>query len=355
MVPASLPVRTVSRPQCYVCGTEGDVLYRDLMDVIYGVQGEWTLRHCNNARCSLVWLDPMPTVDELPKLYAQYYTHEIKPNHSVSSQSKAVDKARVAYWANKYGYPVPGDFWGSMLSYIVYLLPTYRAQWDFGVFCLDAKPGGRLLEIGCGDGATLHRMSELGWDTEGVDFDPKAVEIARNRGLRVFAGTLEERGFAPDSFDAIVMSHVIEHVPDPLALLEKCGKLLRPGGRLISVTPNASSWGHEKFGRFWRGLEPPRHLHIFTIGSMKLLTKAAGFDHYEVSSVVPNAHVILWASRRLKLGLDAGPQNYVLTSDKLWSRLMQATELLRVQRRPESGEEICLVAFKPADLGAQSA
>jgi 2-polyprenyl-3-methyl-5-hydroxy-6-metoxy-1,4-benzoquinol methylase len=57
-------------------------------------------------------------------------------------------------------------------------------------------------------------------------------------------------------FDAITMSHVIEHVPDPLASLDKCRRLLRLGGYLVLSTPNVRSLGHQRFGQSWRGLEP---------------------------------------------------------------------------------------------------
>ena len=70
--------------------------------------------------------------------------------------------------------------------------------------------------------------------------------------------------YPADSFDAVIMSHVIEHVPQPRELLAECARLLKLGGRLVMLTPNAESFGLDYYGRCWRGLEPPRHLQIFS-------------------------------------------------------------------------------------------
>lgn len=74
---------------------------------------------------------------------------------------------------------------------------------------------GRLLEIGFDRGDMLEQMSSLGWDAQGVDLDPAAVEAARKRGLKVSLGNLQSRSFPGDYFDVIVLSHVIEHVHPP--------------------------------------------------------------------------------------------------------------------------------------------
>jgi 2-polyprenyl-3-methyl-5-hydroxy-6-metoxy-1,4-benzoquinol methylase len=121
---------------------------------------------------------------------------------------------------------------------LAYLNPIRRANFDLNVFCLRAKPHGRLLEVGCGSGMILKSMQKLGWQVEGVDFDPAAVEAARKRGLDVHLGTLSEQEFRANSFDAIIMGHCIEHVPDPINLLRECYRILEPGGRLVVITPN---------------------------------------------------------------------------------------------------------------------
>ncbi|MGI0134289.1 MAG: class I SAM-dependent methyltransferase, partial [Candidatus Micrarchaeaceae archaeon] len=136
---------------------------------------------------------------------------------------------------------------------------------------LPERLGGRLLDVGCGSGDTIDEMQRRGWNCEGIDFDPETARIAQERGFSVYVGELHAQRYPGDTFDAIVMSHVIEHVPDPLGLFEECRRILKPGGRLIVLTPNGSSWGHQVFGANWLYLDPPRHLHIFTFSSIRKL------------------------------------------------------------------------------------
>src|SRR5206468_4239492 len=136
-------------------------------------------------------------------------------------------------------------------------------NFEFSVFYLPSMRDGRLLEIGVGSGQMLAAMRTHGWQVEGVDLDPAAVRNAQAKGLPVKLGTLEEQNYPDCSFDAIVMSHVIEHVPAPVSFLNECRRVLKPHGRLVLITPNSDSLGHRLYDRNWRGLEPPRHLHIF--------------------------------------------------------------------------------------------
>lgn len=100
-------------------------------------------------------------------------------------------------------------------------------------------------------------------EVEGAEPDPEAARIAREqRGLNVRVGTLEPSNLAPESYDAITMSHVIEHGHDPVATLKRCHESLRPGGSLIVVTPNVSSLGHRHFRRCYFHLDPPRRLFL---------------------------------------------------------------------------------------------
>jgi SAM-dependent methyltransferase len=144
---------------------------------------------------------------------------------------------------------------------------------------LEACEGGRLLDVGCGNGSFLDQMRQLGWDVTGVEPDGAAVTVAREKlGLRVFEGSLEEAGLPGGHYDAITMNHVIEHLPDPIVTLKECHRVLRPGGKLIVATPNINSMGSQVFGEHWRGLEVPRHLHLFCPQSLRMAAERAGLE-----------------------------------------------------------------------------
>jgi SAM-dependent methyltransferase len=108
----------------------------------------------------------------------------------------------------------------------------------------------------------------------------------------------------PGGYDVITLSHVIEHVHDPSALLRAIYRMLRPGGLLWLETPNLDSLGHARFGRNWRGLEPPRHLLLFSVDSLKFALAQAGFtrlrQHWRGLSVFD----VLPASEAIRDGRD---------------------------------------------------
>jgi 2-polyprenyl-3-methyl-5-hydroxy-6-metoxy-1,4-benzoquinol methylase len=189
-------------------------------------------------------------------------------------------------------------------------------------------------------------MEELGWQVEGVDFDDSAVRIGRTKGLKVHLGNLLEQEFSGNAFDVVTLSHVIEHVHDPVALLRECYRILKPGGQAVIVTPNASSWGHRLYGGTWRGLEPPRHLHIFSPASSKAVLTAAGFSKIRLSTTIRDASTIFIASRsvcrtgRYEMGIKQSRRI------RYWGATMQAIEWARLKIDPQAGEEIAAIAQK---------
>jgi 2-polyprenyl-3-methyl-5-hydroxy-6-metoxy-1,4-benzoquinol methylase len=95
----------------------------------------------------------------------------------------------------------------------------------------------------------------------GIEPDEEAVRAGNARGVKIVAHHLYELPASFDgTFERIMLSHVIEHVRDPIAMLSRCRQLLAPGGTLWLETLNLSGVGHEERGADWRGLEPPRHL-----------------------------------------------------------------------------------------------
>ena len=179
--------------------------------------------------------------------------------------------------------------WSTVLSYLFDFMPKRRERLAHDVAYVPFKIGGRLLDVGCGAGNTLIRMRACGWDVVGVDFDEHALVSARSNGLSVFHGGLEDQGFPDDSFDVILMEHLIEHVPDVGALLGECRRLLKSDGMLVLMTPNACSLGHILFRQHWRGLEVPRHLRVYTPNALSTELEKNGFGRATISSTALSA------------------------------------------------------------------
>ena len=335
---------------CPVCGSTGSQLYHGLTDRLFDVPGTWSLSKCDNPVCGTLWLDPMPVEADLPKLYASYFTHQDAPLKTERNLSQyLLNRVRAAYVHARYGYelhPRP-TLIDKLLGWIIYVYPAWKDGLDSSVFHLCAKPGGRLLEIGCGSGATLQSMQQKGWHVTGLDFDGGAVSNARSKGLDVRHGQLSAQGFADESFDVVAMSHVIEHVPSPSELLAECHRILKPGGVLVALTPNADSSLHRCHGRNWLSLDPPRHLQIFTSVSLSCLAARAGYARVET---IPSMHGFIYvdlASAEL-----AANEKYVIGGPvALPRRILGHIKALgfgwkRALTRGNDGEEIVLVCRK---------
>lgn len=286
-------IRTRPCPQCYLCGSEGEPLYRSLEDRLFGSEGEWTLKECFNPECGLVWLDPMPLQEDIGKAYKYYYTHgeEEQSLLSLAKPSrlrKAINAifplrqlrrfARNGFLASAYGYTDGVSRLQRLAGQGLYLYPFPARILARTIGYVHYLPHGRLLDVGCGDGLYLEYMQRLGWEVEGVEVDPRSSELARQRGLVVYSGVLEQRRFEDCRFDVIVLSHLLEHLHDPAALLQECYRILKPGGIIKVFVPNLESMGHAWFKESWLGLDPPRHIHLFTLRALRKLALEAGFN-----------------------------------------------------------------------------
>lgn len=287
----------------------------------------------------------MPLSTDIGNAYRDYYTHEdaIGPG-PLSLLKRSYYAVKRAYLATRFGYGVvPGRGVLNGIGWLLYLFPVRRSEVDEEVRHLRSVPGGSLLDVGCGSGAWLLQMQQLGWRVRGVDFDADAVALASRRGLQVDQGSLEAQQYSDSRFDAVTLNHVIEHVPDPVATLAECRRILKVGGQVTMFTPNNASLGHRWLREAWRGLEPPRHLHIFSPGSMRAALLRAGFSHFEVRTV--NSRYMWDRSLELRAKLlGAEPQLPRLV--KFESKLLSLLEQILLVARPETGECLAVRATK---------
>ncbi len=342
----STEIRTRDCPSCYICGSSGELHYEGLKDRLFGAPGFWSFKLCSNAECGLIWLDPMPVDGDIWKAYKRYYTHRDHISKDTWIR-RAYRKAQHGLLAHCYGYRNGNTaFFDRIIGSLIYFHPGRLADTIFSVFYLNAIPHGRLLEVGCGNGRMLKSMQEKGWDVVGVDPDPIAINNAKSKGLIVYQGILADQKFMKDSFDAIALSHVIEHVPDPLSLLKECERILKPGGHLVLITPNNNSLCHQLFKTDWRSLEPPRHLYVFNLETLKKISRKAGFQNVKLETTIRDANNTFIASRALhRYGFHAmgSKQNLII---QIIGRLFQFMEWANLYLNSTIGEEIVLIGVK---------
>ncbi|HEX8844388.1 MAG TPA: class I SAM-dependent methyltransferase [Pyrinomonadaceae bacterium] len=137
----------------------------------------------------------------------------------------------------------------------------------------------RLLDIGCGSGVLLKAACAAGWEAEGLEVSGPAVKHIRGMGFTVFHGELADALYPTAHFDVVTASELLEHVPDPQALVAEVVRILRPGGLFWATTPHGRGASARLLGTRWSVVCPPEHLHLFSLSGMRGLLKTAGFSH----------------------------------------------------------------------------
>ncbi len=203
--------------------------------------------------CGFKHATPVPTEQELEEIYRhEYYTDE-KPLY-IEHFKQDLDWWNIAY----------GDRYD-----------TFEAE----------LPAGRrrLLDIGSGPGYFLKHGKDRGWDVLGVEPSARAAAHSRSLGLEIIEEFLDaDLAERLGTFDAIHMSEVLEHIPQPAKLLGIAHKLLNPGGMICVVVPNDYSpfqqalRAAQGFEPWW--VAPPHHLNYFDFESAEALLRKTGFE-----------------------------------------------------------------------------
>jgi SAM-dependent methyltransferase len=197
-------------------------------------KAEFELLRCSS--CSHIWLGNPPTPEELGYYYSPEY-------HQALEHSGDHDPKR----------------WGRQQR----VLARYKTE-------------GSILDIGCSAGGFLASLKAEPWNLYGIEASADTAEKARRvTGGNIFAGDVMKANFAPQSFDVITCSDVLEHLYDPRAVFQMVYEWLKPGGIFYVFVPNINSWEARAFGPRWYGLDLPRHLHHYSVASLKALSKGA--------------------------------------------------------------------------------
>ncbi len=202
----------------------------------------YSLQQCSG--CGLVYLSPRPdTPEELAEIYPPTY------------ESYMGERQRFLVWMRRIA-------WRPELREIV----------------SRTTPDSAILELGSATGEFLAELRRRGRSRLlGLELSPEVAQIARERyGLDVRAGQLEDVSLPPNSFDLVLMRHVLEHLPDPRETLTRIARLLRPGGYCIFTIPNIDSHTARIFGPDWYGYQFPRHFFLFPDRTLHTLLAVAG-------------------------------------------------------------------------------
>ena len=290
--------------RCPICSsTQRTLRHQAVEDWSFGcAPGYWSYWTCDD--CASLYLNPRPTVSTIGRAYASYYTHR------AAGFGGGFHGLKLRWKNERFSLRLAADITPRLgLPGWLHAWADRRAQrmaLPFGWEALASLPPGRFMDVGCGSGGVLNLAQAMGWQAEGLEFDPVAVASARHAGLTVTEGGYERLHDWPQTFDALLCSHVIEHVHDPRAMVEAMHAALRRNGMLFLSTPNVQSDVHRFFGRYWRGLEAPRHLSIFSETALVDLLEKVGF---EVVSYADDLLETLRESRRIARLVDSKDGN----------------------------------------------
>ncbi len=220
----------------------------------------WNLRQCD--ACDFRFLHPRPAAEDVAEFYAteEYYTHQNDGDWSAGDMPFQ-DRLRhhLAWRLDQGKYLDPGIVAAS-------------------VPMLTAGQSSRILDLGCGNGGLLKGLASLGYDVTGVEPDDHARAVASETGLTVYKGTAEDlpaellgQTSGGGTFDAVVMSHVLEHTLNPLVAVAAVVELLAPGGLFLCEVPNNACYEAFRAGPRWSFLDVPRHLNFFTSRSLEAI------------------------------------------------------------------------------------
>ncbi|TRZ94638.1 class I SAM-dependent methyltransferase [bacterium] len=145
---------------------------------------------------------------------------------------------------------------------------------------------GRILDVGCNDGSLLSLLRDHGWSGIGIEMNTEMAKFATSQGLEVINKPFNQAPFADNSFDLIVMSHILEHMPDLGETLKRIRKLLRAGGYLLVIVPNYGCHLVRLIeGIRWIGFIPGQHIWYFTKKSLKSSCESFGLKLVEYRTI----------------------------------------------------------------------
>lgn len=241
---------------CCICNSDDAVLLGMAKDYEYQSTDQ-TFRFYSCSECSLVYLNPRPASSEFSRIYPSNY----------------------------HAYDFSEEDFGFVFRVRSRLEARRALTW-----CTDIPDDARIVDVGCGDGFHLKLLQEYGkksWSLEGVDVDERAVSKAREHGLNVHHGRLQDVSLPVDSFDLAFMIQTIEHLGSPPEVLHHIHRILKPGGKLVIVTDNTGSLDFGCFkSRFWGGYHTPRHWNLFNKHSLRLLTANMKFETVSITTQV---------------------------------------------------------------------
>ncbi len=229
-------------PPCPVCEHDASQQVLEVCDGCKEANAVFTLYQCDACRTG--FLAPLPDQAALARRYQDEFFSKIE-RHGLISR-------------------LFGQFEGVLFQRRARLIKR-----------LGIAPGS-VLDVGCGNGKFLHAMQGNGWTIAGIEPSESGARRAKaDYDLDVISDDVLSVDLPSESFDLITMWHVLEHVPDPIAMVRHISRWLKPDGRLLIAVPNFSGIEARILKTRWAFLDIPRHQYQFNSNSLKIISERA--------------------------------------------------------------------------------
>jgi SAM-dependent methyltransferase len=261
---------------CNICGCAESRLLFKAKDLNYRVSDEeYNVVKCSS--CGLVYLNPRPRNPQ------QFYPSDYGPHQIAPPKGSFRDSTRRAL---QLFYNYPAELCPSFIGRLerIFKQLELKVREKYFLLTVPYSPSKRILDLGCGNGKYLMSLQSLGWkaDTQlyGLDYPNESLRRLReSHGLNIMEGDFLSTDLPIDFFDVVTMKHVLEHFPDPYAVMAKVASILKPGGTVLIEIPNFKSIEALFLLRDkWHHIDAPRHLYHFSPRTLRLLLNRAGFD-----------------------------------------------------------------------------
>lgn len=244
---------------CNVCGgSDTQTLFSGYDRWLHTDTTLYTLVKC--TKCGLMYLNPQPTTKELERYYPADYP-PYQSNYQVFKETKTLSFLKKLYHYFKQEAPKK-----IIVSDLLEIDQSKKI----------------ILDFGCGSGAVLLELQKKHqkWELHGFDISTNKTikKIAEN--ITIHYGDMQslEKDYFLEKFDIIYLSNVLEHVSDPKGTINQLCRLLKNGGEMTITVPNIDSIKFKIFGRYFSGLDIPRHLYHFNSSSIATLCAMCKLD-----------------------------------------------------------------------------
>jgi 2-polyprenyl-3-methyl-5-hydroxy-6-metoxy-1,4-benzoquinol methylase len=164
------------------------------------------------------------------------------------------------------------------------------------------KQQGKILDIGCGTGAFLNTMTLAGWESTGLEPDDAARKKAQELYNINPKPSHEIFNLPHNTYDAITMWHVLEHVHQLHEYITQLKNMLTTNGRIFIAVPNYTSYDAQYYAAHWAAYDVPRHLYHFSLASMKNLVEQHGLTIKKIKPMWFDSFYVSMLSEQYKNG-----------------------------------------------------